>query len=308
MDYLDYLKTLNSGQLQTAISSRLARLEQIKKECDFIGYDLDINPSLKNINNITDNELKINITINNCWRGYIPLKTKVIYGITRNENNMYCNSGDYYYIDTNEYLPECINYLINSEIYNEYDLYDYLLKFIIKYFGITKQNKRDKYYTLISKNDTSYFNPTNHRLFSDFKNSNMALCTEYGIIAQNVLSFLGCDIDYVLGSILIQDETTKVFDEVYHAFNIIKRKPTNQSTVNILDFSCYTKTYDTSFNYLNSTPFISSYDLTHEYDSFINGEIDIEEYEYIYEKYNNSYAPVINNKKRIYSMNQDLNF
>jgi hypothetical protein len=117
--------------------------------------------------------------------------------------------------------------------------------------------------------DDEYFDMIDSFDLSDFKKKGIAMCTERGALAQNILSLFEFDSYYCMGYFNYDDKTEG------HCYNIVR-------TVNgyrLVDFSVGVLQYSDSFE--RSVPFIADIS-TSEFEKFMSEdyEFTLENYEY----------------------------
>ena len=129
------------------------------------------------------------------------------------------------------------------------------------YFGkIELSVSRGKMHELIMRNDEWFHYPTKEHVFSDFKGKGIAVCSEYSLVANNILNVFGYDTSYVLGKLEVEDD--KRGD---HAFNLIEytKKKTGKKINVIIDFCYPVPVYNHNNEVIDKSPFI--------------GELEVEE-------------------------------
>lgn len=80
--------------------------------------------------------------------------------------------------------------------------------------------------------DDAFWDAVENRTLSDLKGKNVAMCTEYAAMAQNILTFLGYDSTMCHGSVAMYGVEQPI--STGHAFNIVKDK---KGEPTILDFA-----------------------------------------------------------------------
>lgn len=204
MDFLEYIKKIDEKELEKVVNERIEELEEDEFLYipDTIGYKLDYNPSSFILNNIDLNNLDT-VEIRDYYEGYIPYGTRIVYGIVYKEDKSIKSNGSrYYYIDDDSYILEFCKYIRKEEeIEGPYTLFDRIHEFIQDYFGRIVQVDRETMMNYVLKKDYYFYDPVNENTLSMFKNKGNALCSERGLLAQNILSFLGFDTTYIMGTI-----------------------------------------------------------------------------------------------------------
>ena len=285
MDFYNYLKELSDEDLVLTIKEKINQLEKKSKEdntTDIIGYELDYNPKEYNL---TKKEVDFfDVTIHCFYSGYVRKGLKVVYGLCYDNEGIVSNDGRYYYIDDDNYLIDFCRFIRDKDIINEYELFDYILEFIRIYFGLISDNSHDReeMFRMIEKKDRVYYKPIKEHGLSWFKGKSNAMCSEYAIIAQNILSLFDIDAYLLLGHEKTGDEVGES-----HAFNIIsyQEKETNKEVNALIDFANFTTVHDINFKRIGQLPYMIHLDeITEEYiKEIINNEkhICFEDYSYI---------------------------
>ena len=206
MDFYNELINLSDFEIDYLVEQRVKYLDDGKtSENDFIGYKADNNTIKKEVET-TESGRSYGIEMRCFHSGYIKENTKIIYGMIYDGDGNISNDGNYYYIDNHDYIKDFCKYISKIEISNEYELFEYLLDFLKEYFGFFEQIGRSEMFKLLVDNYGKNINPINEHGLSWFKGKGNALCTEYSIMAQNILSFFGIDSFLVIGTIKTGDE------------------------------------------------------------------------------------------------------
>ena len=256
MDFLEEIKDLNDEELKNLVKQRIEELEEISYEdngnIDTVGYKLDYNPKEFGI---TDLELteKFPVDIRCFYSGYVRKGLKVVYGIAYDGLGQASNDGRYYYVDDDSYVLDFCKYIQGEDILNEYELFDFVLEFIKAYFRCIEDLDRDKMFRMITKSGRIYHKPIHEHKFSSFRNKGNALCSEYSLMACNILNVLGYDTYLVIG----REQTGETKGE-NHAFNMIsyKEKDTGREIGALIDFANHVNVFDINYNVIGMSPFI----------------------------------------------------
>ena len=258
MDFYNLIKKFPYTEIDKIVKAKIKDLENkskiLNKGNEYIGFKLDYNPTDYHL---TEEELKVKLDIRNIHTGYINKGMKITYGLAFDERGIFSNDGKYYYVDDDSYIYDFCNYIKEKEVKDEYQLFDYLLKFIRNYFGIIRHNNREEMHQMICKEDRIYLDPINIHKFSDFYKKGNAMCTEIALMAENILSMFGFNTYYVVGNIRIGEEK----DE-FHAYNLIKyREKESEEEMNaIIDFSSFTDVFDINYEKIGEKPYIVFFD------------------------------------------------
>lgn len=267
MDFLEEIYTLNDEDLTKRIKEKIEELEEQSKidnhDINEIGFLLDYNPNDYYL--MDPNKESFCVKLRCFYGGFIPKGMKMIYGLTYNHNGIASNEGRYYTIDDDSYLYDFCKYIKDKDIINEYELFEYTLDFMRDYFGNIKQLEREDMLKMIYQNkDTRVaYHPTQERGLSWFKNKGNAMCSEYAVMAQNILSLFDMQMCLVVG----REQTGNEKGES-HAFNFVTftEKETGEEVNALIDFANFVHIYDMNFKKVGASPFIHYIDnLDEEY-------------------------------------------
>ena len=285
MDFLEEIRHLSDEELKKKVYDKIAKLEEQSNEDNNnskeIGYLIDNNPHCYDLIN-TDKEIH-SVGIRCIYNGYIPKGMKINYGIECNLiSGLFSNNGWYYIVDDDSYLYDFCKYIKDKDIVNEYEFFEYALNFMRSYFGNIKHFDRDDMLKKIYKNiDTmAGYNQIQERKLSWFKGQGNAMCTEYSILAQNILSLFGMDTYIVFGIEHTEGKTEQ--DHTYQFISYIDNE-TKEKVNALIDFSNSVKIYDMNFNKVGVSPFMSYIDELNEdfFMSFLETDhLIIEDYDY----------------------------
>ena len=256
MNFYEQLQGLSEEELTQKVKKRIQYLERVSKRehplGGNLGYHMDDTPKAYSVYNTkfgTAFDLDYSCFYNNyIWKG-----TKMTYGITYSVNGVGANLGSHYYMDDDSYIYDFCRYIQDKDIENELEFFDYLLEFIRDYFGYIKLIERDEMFQLIQKNETEYFPPVRKHCFTDFKGKGNALCSEYAVMAQNLMRVFGFESYIMLGHEKIGDHRPES-----HAFNFVtyKSRTTGERVRYLIDFSNYVKIFDIDYSKLGELPFM----------------------------------------------------
>ena len=159
----------------------------------------------------------------------------------------------YDYIDDDSYVLEFCKYIRDKEVNNEYELFNYLLKFINNYFKKIKDVDRYEMFKMIKKSKRNYYSPVNEHKFSEFKGKGNAMCSEIAVVAGNILNVFGMDTHIVIGYVNEDGE-----EDSAHAYNLISytETETGEEIDAIIDFSHHTEVCDINYKKIMDVPFI----------------------------------------------------
>ena len=257
MEILKKIEKLSDLKLNKYVEDRIDYLEEeslkYNPNIDTIGFKLDYNPTdyhLLDKEDIKSFEIKVRCF----YSGYIPKGIRIVYGMEYHDGMIASNNGNYYYVDDDNYIKDFCKFIKDKEVVDEFELFDYILEFIRNYFGnIRKLPERDSMNRLILEKDNYFYKPVNEHSFSSFEKKGNAMCTEYSLMAQNIMSFFDIESYYVIGK-----EEDKINGVENHAFNLINfnKKDTNEERNYLIDFTTPVKVYNENFEELGKSPFM----------------------------------------------------
>ena len=302
MDFFDIIKNSSDKDLEDIVISKINLLEAKSKiynsSIDFIGYDLEYNPTNYCFNDY-NNPTVIDVDVRCMYKGYIRKGLKMVYGLSNYNNGLVCNDGRYYYIDDDSYIIDFCKYIKTKDLYNEYDLFNYVLKFIKTYFGCIQNIDREEMFKMIYKANKLYYNPINEHKLSWFKGMGNGVCSEYSILAQNILSMFDFDMYIIIG----KEKTGDEFGES-HAFNLMtyKEKETGCYVNTLVDFSNHVSVLNSQYEVVGSFPYITYLDVIDDdlIESLIDDESHIIDYDYDYITFGDRIAQLSYDIKREY--------
>ena len=246
MSILETIYNLNDIELEKYVRNRINELEDksmsSKEYRSYIGFNLDINPK----NSIYEENNNV-VFVNNKADYYIPLYTKMVYGMHGNYGYI-SSAGDYYYIDDDNYILEFIKVIRKYGILDDRDLFDKVLWYLEDLFGKYEFICREDMNRLILQDDTNYYKLSKEHKLSNFYSKGNALCTEYSLVAHNILSFLGYNSIFVIG----------LNAQMNHAFNFVSYNDmvTNNKKNILIDFSMPVYSMYTNYDRDCTNPYI----------------------------------------------------
>lgn len=284
--FLHSIEHLNDFQLEKKVQQKIQKLERkSKKYCPFddgIGYMVSYNPDVDELNLETLN-LDASFVLNCIYGQFVRPDTKMIYCLQWDLNSgVGVNNGNYYYMDDQDYLYEFCNFIKDKEIEDEYELFEYIRDFLRDYFGYLKKIGREEMNQLIMRSDGFYYDPIQEHSIHDFKGKGNAMCSEYAIMAHNLLKLFDFESYLVIGNVILDGETP-----MPHAYNLIKFKEQDTGKVihAVMDFANPVAVYDIDFHKIGEVPFMGFFDsLDQDFiNQFVDGEVhlDFDEYRYI---------------------------
>lgn len=282
MNFYEQIKDLSREDLQEKVKRRISYLEKKSKkenpEYNVLGYHVDYNPRSYEISNNTST---ISLEMRCFYNDYIRKGTKMVYGLFYNNEGKAGNLGSYYYVDDDSYIYDFCEFIQDKDIINEYELFDYILEYLRSYFGFIKKIDRNEMFQMLYKGENSYYPPVKEHSIKDFKGKGNAMCSEYAIMAQNLLRVFGFESYFVVGNEKVTGQTPES-----HAFNLITFKESETGKVKhaLIDFSNFVKVFDMNYHVIGESPFIGYLDYLDEefVQSLVAGEehLIFEDYSY----------------------------
>lgn len=300
MDFYEMIKNMTDVEIEKCLACKICNLENESKninKSNVIGYNIPCNLSKINLLN-KDGELEVEETF--LHMGFVSKTTKVVYGNSTSDNGMAASGGCYYFVDEESYIYDFCKFIKNVNVYNEEDFFEYVLLFINDYFGSNPSRTRDEMFQLILKTDYTYYEPINEHKFSDFKKKGNAKCTEYAVMANNILSVFDFDSCIVLGK-----EKYDFTYEADHAFNVVSYTDNNNQRVDaLIDFAHSVDVYDITFEKVGNSPYVVYFDNTdgNFVDKFLWGKVHLIEDDYSYMATENKLFKLYDCKIRDYSV------
>lgn len=297
MNFYEELLKLNDDEIDILVDYRTKHLEK-DKDISYLGYNAENNFVRHEVVE-NNSEKSYSLDMRCFYAGFIPKNTKVIYGMIYNRDGDVSNDGNYYFIDNHDYIKDFCKYIKDYEVTNEYELFDFILEYLKNYFGSIEKISREDMFKLIKDENGRNYDLVNEHKLSQFKGKGNALCTEYSIMAQNLMAVFGITSYLVIGKVKTGD-----YDEEAHAFNLISLADKDY----LIDFSNYVRVLDTDFKYLGKTPFIGELDvLDQEFvNAFVNEEEVLEFEDYNYLIVGNTLAKISFDRKRNYFIDGQL--
>ena len=306
MYYYKKIKNLSDKKLKKYIKNRIEELALDSKTCneevDTIGYDLDFNPK-----NQLDENKNLMVDIRNLYNGYIPKGMRIVYGLSYDydQDGLVSNDGKYYYLDTEDYIYEFCKEIQKRDMLNEFELFYYLQDFIKKYFGLTPTINRENMFKMLYKDENNYYKPVNEHGLSWFKKKGNAMCTEYAVVAQNILSFFGMDTYMMIAKEKIRDNEPES-----HAFNFVSytESETGKEKATLIDFATPIPIYDLQFKFIGEFPFLGKVDNLDEdfFNKLNDDEEELEFPEYCYLLVGDGIVEVAYTTRRKYYVSHNL--
>ena len=310
MDFYKELLKIKDEELEEFIETKVMAteletvIEYPEDDEVVIGYCLQKNPQNKLLFENIDEEF-FDVEINCFHSGYIKKGSKMVYGMTFDNEGNTANEGSYYYVDDDRYIYDFCSYIRQFNIINEYELMDYILEFLRGYFGYLPTIKREEMFQLLMGTNNRYLEPNNNHGLSWFKGRGNAQCSEYSLLAQNIMTIFGIDSYLIIGR-----EITGCDKGESHAFNIVDfvEEESQEEVQLLVDFSNYVNVYDINFNKCGESPFMGELKCFDEnfVDELVSGEKHILFDDYSYMLINDSLVHLVYNRKRDYYIANEL--
>lgn len=202
-----------------------------------------------------------------CYKGFIPLKTRIKYASMNLET---------YGMETTDFFYDFAHFVRKYRINNKGSMIFNIEYFINQYFGYPGKRNREDIFNNNAWNSTTtdeeYFAALENNKLGDLKGAGAAECTERGALAQQLLSLFGTEVYYCMGC---ADFGNK---QEGHCFNIVKRK----KDYALLDYSVPVTSYNEEGTINAYYPFIGSLSEEEFLDFVSNGvSKEFENYQYI---------------------------
>lgn len=274
MKFLNEIRTLSEEQLKKTVEAKIEELEKRSKEenpnCNIIGYQVDSNPEFHELK--SDGEyVNIELTMRCFYNNFISKDTKMVYGLTYNYDGRAGNGGCYYYVDDQEYLYDFCKFIQEQDVETEYEFFGFIRDFLKGYFGTIKQVEREQMYSLLVDGNEKIIPPRKEHSIKDFKGKGNAMCSEYTVMAQNILRLFDFESYFVIGQEAVSGRNAES-----HAFNMINflESETEEERHAIIDFMNPVNVWDISYHKVGEEPFIGQLEALDDdfVDRFINQE------------------------------------
>ena len=253
MKFLDKIKTLPEDKLDKVIKRRIRYLEDKSNKNNpdekTIGYHIGYNPVYYG----TDDGENMEVNLRCVYNDFVSKDSMLVYGMEYSENGFASNRGMYYYVDDQSYLYDFCRYIREMEDMNDYYFFGYVRDFICGYCGIFRGRvTREKMHSLLTDVYGNNIPPFREHSLSNFKGKGNAFCTEYAVMAQNILQLFGYDSSIIVGNAIFGDQGEG------HAYNLVtfKEKDTGEEVDAVIDFINPVDIYDINYNKIGEEPFI----------------------------------------------------
>lgn len=192
-----------------------------------------------------------------CYKGFIPLNTRIKYARINIET---------YGMESTDFFYEFAHFIRKYGINNKANLICSMEYFINQYFGFPGKCDRKTIFNYNASNSTTtdkeYFEALDKNRIGDLKGKGAAECTERGALAQQLLSLFGTEVYYCIGYVDLGDR------QEGHCFNIIKRK----NDYALLDYSVPVNVYNTDGSLKAYYPFVGQLS-EEEFLEFVNNGV-----------------------------------
>ena len=301
MDFLEKIFNCSEKEIIEIIEKRI---DEVTKESNktngthnIIGYRLDLNEKTKR----EDGSEELDPIEINYWFGYIPKNTRIVYGGSFDYD--ICkgsNEGQYYYMDSEDYIYEFVDYVRKNQIVvnDPYDIVGYLHLFLLSYFGKNRMDtiSRETLHALLLNQDGRYFEPIKEHSISDFKGTGGAVCTEFSALSTNILSIFGFDTIFLSG----------FYNGQGHNFLVVSYG--EDDCFNVLDLSCPVEVFDEQNRIIKTAPYVMELEGFTEDDFckfiFEGNHLLLEDYYLTKFDRDHIYATYTKDDERDYSMDQ----
>ena len=204
MNFYEQIVNLNEKNLRKKIKRKIDKLERKTRknnpDYNVLGYHV---PANKEKYDTYEGEEGTNFDLEmRCfYNGYICKNSKVVYGLVYDLNGNAGNYGSYYYVDDDEYIYDFCKYIQDKEIEDIFELLEYMLDFLKDYFGRIKLIDRNNMFQLLYKNEDELYDPIQEHSITHFKNKGNAMCTEYSVMAQNLMRVFDIESYLMIGTL-----------------------------------------------------------------------------------------------------------
>ena len=298
------IKKMNDKELETFVETKIRKLEKKAKEENggndkIMGYNLNYNPKDYYIDQENINTFEID---SRCiYKGFLKKGMKVVYQYSFDYNCIVSNDGGYYYIDDESYIIDFLRKIRDIDIEDDYELFQYLLKYITDYFGLVNKLSRSELFSMIHKDERRYYKPINEHKLTDIKDRAVGMCTEYSLMAQNILSVLDFETYLVFGVLKSKEENGS-----RHAFNLIAYDELEGETAALIDFANSVNIYNIKNEKIGIAPYIIYLDrIDEEFIKNFYEDMKVIENEYAYLKMDNTTAQLLYPNEREYYLEKD---
>ena len=188
-----------------------------------------------------------NIIYNPAWNGFIDENVRITFGGFYNGNGELQFDGNYYYMDTRDFIYDFCYQYKDYEFIDVFELICLVKLSMDSYFSsftFFNEISRNKMLLPLSMK-ISGEKVYNHN-FSDFKGKNNARCTERAAFANNLLSVYGVGTCMALGKVVRNGKKTG------HAFNFVDM----DGGLALVDFSICSDVYDPINKNTMKIPFV----------------------------------------------------
>ena len=261
MNFLEALKSLDDEQIEKKVKEKIKRLErQSRKDAPnvkVLGYLIELTPEKREVFG-APNDRKLAIDMQSFYNCFIPKDMKIVFGISYNAAGMIYNRGKYYYADDQDILVEFCKWVKDKDIISDYELFGYMRDFLKLYFGQIPQVDRYTMYSVIHDQDGNPFPPTKEHSMKSFKGKGNAECTEYSVMAQNLLRLFGYHSYIFMGN----ESLSTGKSGTPHAFNMISFQECDTKEIKhmVIDFTIPVDVYDIHNKKLGEEPFYGTID------------------------------------------------
>ena len=306
MSFYNQVNGLNEDKFNELVCKRIKKLEKksLKYNPDFnvIGYHIQENIEKHELYDTEDGP-SFDLTVRCFYNTFLRKGSKIVYGIVYDMQGNVSNTGSYYYLDDDSYIYEFCKSIQDKEIENEYQLLQSILEFCKDYYGRIYRYERDDMFKLIHKNEKEYFKPTIEHSITNFKGKGNAMCTEYSVMAQNLMRFFDIESYLVIGTERIGDTHPEG-----HAFNLARIRDSGDEDCLLIDFTNPVNIYDLNFQKVGEYPFIGDLDAIDDdlVQDLVYGEKHLVYDDYAYYEIGDSQVQITYDRERDYYIDTRL--
>ena len=252
MDFYEQIRNMSDEEIKACLDEIIPELEEESKKINgnIFGFEIEYNQDKSKLEYLKD-EAAYHINLHYLYSGYMPKNTKVIYGFSPVGRGI-TNKGMFYTIDDDKYIYAFCKYIKDIDVIDEEDLFDYLLIFLNAFYGGDKIIDRDDMFKLICKDEKTYLEPTVEHKLSSFRGKGNAMCSEYAIMASNILNVFG-----FYGSTVIGELKRTGKEEECHVFNIVEYIDDEGKNISLLlDFAVGVDVFNVNYEKIGESPYV----------------------------------------------------
>ena len=302
MKLYNMLKTMPDEYIDEFLDYEINYLEErdSKRNHDTIGYNISYNNNHMYLNGKLGDDFPVPVR---CFHtGYIPRGTRIVYGYST-DSVVPNNGGMYYYVDDDSYIYDFCKYIKTVDVLGEVDFFENVLMFLDLYLGTLNERSREEMFQMLMSTNDTYIDPVVEHKLSDFRLKGNAMCSEYSVMANNILSVFGFETYTFVG----QEKRTNKEAE-WHAFNMISFDKNNKKKDMLVDFADAVKVYDFKNGVVGTSPYIINIDCLdgNFIKNFIHNEMHLTERDYFLSVIGRSIFKCANGRTRDYFVDSKI--